>query len=208
MSATATTTVPATTLVRPEPRRLPGIGTYAVLAVWAGALLALIGAGVYEGGGNPPLALIATVAGPVVGFAIAYRTSPRVRDFALALDPRLVLGAQLWRVVGVGFLFALALGELDAEFAIPAGIGDILTGVAALAVIISLSGGTLTRGRFYAFTALGVGDFLVAIMTGLTLRPVELDLWPLIIFPTMAVPFFGILHLIAVLQERNGRLQE
>jgi hypothetical protein len=189
-------------------KRLPGLGTYVVLANWAAAVLALIAAGAYEGGGNPPLVLMATVAGPVAAFAVAFRVSPRFRSYVLTLDPQLVLGAQLWRVVGAAFLFALAFGELDAEFAIPAGVGDILTGMAALAVIVSLINGTLTRGRFYAFTALGVGDFLVAIVTGLTLRPPALDLWPLIIFPTMAVPFFGVLHLIAVLQERNGRLAQ
>jgi hypothetical protein len=168
--------------------------------------MGLIAAGVYEDGGNPPLALMATVAGPVTAFAIAYRWSARLRAFVLALDPRLVLGAQLWRVVGVGFLFALAFGELEGTFAIPAGVGDILTGVAALAVIVSLGNGTLSRGRLYAFTVLGVGDFIVAIVTGLTVRPADLDLWPLIIFPTVMVPFFGVLHLIAVLQSRNGRL--
>lgn len=204
--STVTTAAPPAIPTRPELRRLPGIATSAVLAVWAVAVMALISAGVYAGGGNPPLPLMVTVAGPVAAFAVAYRVSARMHAFVLALDPRLVLGAQLWRVVGVGFLFALAFGRLDAEFAVPAGVGDILTGVAALAVVVALGNGTLSRGRFYAFTALGVGDFLVAIVTGLTLRPPELDLWPLILFPTMAVPLFGILHLIAVLQERNGRL--
>lgn len=82
-------------------------------------------------------------------------------------------------------------------------IADIATGVAALPVLISLANRTLTKGRLYAFTALGVGDFLSAIVAGLALRPAELDLWPLILFPTLAVPFFGVLHLLAILQFRS-----
>ncbi len=184
--------------------RKPGIVTYAVLAAWLAAVSIAIAAGVYEDGGNPPVALIATVGGPILAFAAAYRLSDRFRAYVLDLDLRLVLAAQLWRVVGAAFLFVMAAGGLDAEFAVPAGVGDIATGAAALAVTASLWNGTLTRAGLYTFTALGVGDFLVAIVTGLATRPEALDLWPLIAFPTMAVPLFFILHLIAVLQSRHG----
>jgi hypothetical protein len=177
------------------------------LVVWASAVLLAINAGVYEDMGEPPLLLLVTVAAPIVVFGLAYAASANVRDTVLGLDPRLVIGAQSWRVVGAVFLFALAFGRLPAEFAIPAGWGDIATGVAALPVLISLTSGTLTRVRLYAFTALGAGDFLAAIIAGLSLRPHELDLWPLVIFPTIAVPFFSVLHLIAILQFRARRAE-
>ncbi len=85
----------------------------------------------------------------------------------------------------------------------PAGVGDIATGVAALAVLLSPVRGTLTRLRLYAFTALGMGDFVVAIVTGLALRPVEMDLWPLVVFPTLAVPLFATLHIVSLIQARR-----
>jgi hypothetical protein len=113
------------------------------------------------------------------------------------------LAAQLWRVIGIAFLFALAFDQLPAGFAVPAGIGDLATGIAAFAVVLSLGNGSLTRGRLYAFTALGVGDFLVANATGLSLEPPALTAWPLAIFPTIMIPFFAVLHLIAVLQSRH-----
>jgi hypothetical protein len=134
---------------------------------------------------------------------IAYRASPRFRSYLLSLDLRLVLAAQLWRVIGIAFLFALAFGQLPAGFAVPAGVGDIATGIAALAVVLSLGNGSLTRGRLYAFTALGVTDFLVANATGLSLEPPALTAWPLAIFPTLMIPFFAVLHLVAVLQSRH-----
>ena len=114
-----------------------------------------------------------------------------------------MLTAQLWRVIGIAFLFALAFDQLPAGFAVPAGVGDLATGIAALAVVLSLGNGSLTRGRLYAFTALGVGDFLVANATGLSLEPSALTAWPLAIFPTIMIPFFAVLHLVAVLQSRQ-----
>jgi hypothetical protein len=117
---------------------------------------------------------------------------------------RFVLAAQLWRVIGSAFLFALAFDQLPAGFAVPAGVGDIATGIAGVGVVLALGNGTLTLGRLYAFTALGVLDFLVAFVTGLALEPPALVAWPLAVFPTILVPFFAVLHLIAVLQSRHA----
>ncbi|MEA2002112.1 MAG: hypothetical protein U9N84_09555 [Actinomycetota bacterium] len=183
--------------------RLPGPATYLVLAAWVGAVMAAISAGAFAEGGDPPLPLMASVALPIAAVAASYRWSRQFREYVLALDTGLILAAQLWRVVGAAFLFAYAFDQLPAGFAIPAGVGDVVTGLAALGVVVAHGSGKLTRRRLYLFTVLGVGDFLVAIIAGLTIRPPELDLWPLIIFPTLMVPFFGVLHLIAVLQSRN-----
>lgn len=141
---------------------------------------------------------------PLAVVAIIYRASPRFRNYLLTLDLRLVLAAQLWRVIGVVFLFALAFDQLPGGFAVPAGVGDIATGIAALGIVVALSNGTLTRRRLYAFSALGVGDFLVVFATALSLEPPTLNAWPLAIFPTIMVPFFAALHLVAVLQSRHN----
>jgi hypothetical protein len=182
---------------------LPGAATYLVLAIWAGVVTTAIVAGAFVGGGASQLLLPASQAIPIAAVAIAYRASPRFRSYLLSLDLRLVLAAQLWRVIGVAFLFALAFGQLPAGFAVPAGVGDIATGIAALAVVLSLGNGSLTRRRLYAFTALGVTDFLIANATGLSLEPPALTAWPLAIFPTLMIPFFAVLHLVAVLQSQH-----
>jgi hypothetical protein len=183
-------------------RTLPGVVTYAVLAIWAGLVMTAIAAGVFSGGGASRLARPASLVIPIAVVAIVYRASPRFRNYLLTLDLRLVLTAQLWRVIGIAFLFALAFDQLPAGFAVPAGIGDLATGIAALAVVLSLGNGSLTRRRLYAFTALGVGDFIVAIATGLEAPP--LNAWPWAIFPAIMIPFFAILHLVAVLQSRHN----
>jgi hypothetical protein len=201
------TTITAESKASRSPRgpfeAVPGAGVYLVLAGWLGLVSIAIAAGLFEDAGDPPFALVAAVAGPVVAFSIAYAASPRLKRLVRSLDLRLVLAAQLWRVVGAAFLFALAFDRLPADFAVPAGVGDIATGVAALAVVLSLVRGTLTRRRLYAFTALGIGDFVVAILTGLAFRPVEMDLWPLILFPTVAVPLFATLHIVSLIQARQ-----
>jgi hypothetical protein len=167
-------------------------------------VVAAILAGVFAGSGAYRLALPASLIAPVAAVAIIYPLSPRFRGFVLALDTRLVLVAQLWRVIGITFFFALAFHQLPAMFAVPAGAGDIATGVAASAVVLALSNASLRRRHLYAFTALGVGDFVVAAVIGLTIEPPALLTWPLAIFPTIMVPFFTVLHLVAVLQSRHN----
>ena len=177
-------------------------GLWLALSGWIGAVLVAVRAGAYRDMGDPPLPLLVSVAGPVLAAVGLFAASGRVRATMLSIDRRVVLGAQLWRVVGAAFLFSAAAGQLPAGFAQPAGWGDIATGVAALPILLALTSGTLTRARLRAFTALGMGDFAVAIVAGLALRPPALDRWPLILFPTVAVPLFAALHLLALAQAR------
>jgi hypothetical protein len=194
---------PPAPMRHPLPGTLPGAATYVVLAVWSGLVTGGIIADVFAGDGAARLALPAAVTTPIAAVAIGYRASPKFRNYLLRLDLRLLLAAQLWRVIGIAFLFALAYGQVPAGFAVPAAVGDLATGIAAFVVVLALGNGTLTRGRLYAFTALGVADFLLANATGLALEPPALTAWPLAIFPTIMVPFFAVLHLVAVLQSRH-----
>src|SRR5262249_39045983 len=79
---------------------------------------------------------------------------------------RLVL-PHSFRVTGVFFLLYLALGHLPAMFALPAGLGDIAAGIAALLVAWRLTQGTGRRAaawfNAYGLTALAVGIILGAL---------------------------------------------
>src|SRR5262249_49687920 len=145
--------------------------------------------------------LPAALAGPIVVVALLYLAAKPFRTYLLALDLRLVLSIQLWRVIGIGFLFALAFGQLPAGFAVPAGVGDLPTRLSALPVLPAHA--TLPAVRLSAFTAPALADSLVATVTGRYLAPPALVAWPVAISPTIMVPFFAILHLIAVLQSRH-----
>lgn len=146
-----------------------------------------------------PVATVVAVAAPLLVVVGAYRAFPAVRSWVAGLDPTAVLAVQAWRVIGAAFLFGWAAGELPAGFAVPAGIGDIATGVAAVTVALAAARERLTRRALYSFTALGLGDFLVAIVTGVLLRPAALESLPWVLFPALAVPGFTLGHLVAIL---------
>jgi hypothetical protein len=77
---------------------------------------------------------------------------------------RLVL-PHAFRVTGVFFLLYLALGHLPALFALPAGLGDIAAGIAAVLVALRLAQGTGRRAAVW-FNAYGLTDLAVGITLG------------------------------------------
>ncbi len=120
---------------------------------------------------------------------------------------------QWLRSFGFVFLFMLASGVLPAVFALPAGIGDMITGVAALGIASRLQRGP---GRdlqaAVLWNAFGILDFAVAIGTGVLTSPGPTQLlsrdhpnfavttFPLVLVPTFFVPVFFILHILSLQQ--------
>lgn len=177
-----------------------------IIAAWVAAVVAIEFADGFESGGIG--LVMAVTAAPLLASIVAFRASSWFRRTVLGIDPRMVLAAQLWRVVGAAFLFGWAADDLPADFAVPAGVGDIATGVAAAAALAALLHGTLTRRRLWLFTAIGIGDFATAILTGAVLnQPERLDELPWLLFPTLAVPFFAALHALALIQLTDSRLR-
>ena len=179
-----------------------------LLTLWVAVVAAVGVADGFSTDGEIPWPVLLAVAVPLAGFAALYGLSRSLRNAVLALDPRMVLGIQLWRVVGAAFLFGWAAGDLPAGFAVPAGVGDIATGIAAAVSLAALLRGSLTRVGLWAFTALGVGDFLTAIVTGAVLaQPERINEMPWVLFPALAIPFFAILHFVSLKQLTADRLR-
>jgi hypothetical protein len=110
------------------------------------------------------------------------------------------------RVVGVVFLLYLILGHLPALFALPAGLGDIASGIAAPLVARRLARGTGRRAGLW-FNAFGMTDLVVALTLGaltgfhlLSVHPSSAAITelPLALIPTATVPLFFALHITAV----------
>ena len=131
---------------------------------------------------------------------------PSARPFS-ALSPPLLVGFQVYRVLGSVFLLRWFAGELPAVFALPAGTGDVLVGVLALPVAFYLqSGARGGRAAAYAWNILGIVDLLVAVSIGTMTQPGRLNLipveitnsvgttYPLVMIPAFAVPLSLILH--------------
>lgn len=185
-----------------------------VLVVWFGLVLMLGNLGVFEPDpAHLPLALLIAIAGPPLVFGVIYGVSPVFRTFVLGLDLQLLTVLQSWRVLGGTFLVLYAYGLLPGLFAWPAGLGDVLVGLAApFAAVSMMRGASGWRRRAVLLNVAGLLDFAGAVGTGLLTSSSALGLFagdvtsgimnvlPLSLIPTFAVPFFVILHLASLLQ--------
>lgn len=167
-----------------------------------------------------PIAVTAII--PVALFMSAYGLLPRFRAFVLAQDIRMLTMMQHWRVIGFGFLPLFAFGHLPALFALPAGIGDVAIGLAALFVIgrFDRDPGFATSNGLVRFHLLGLLDFAVAItaaglsaggypaLTAGGVTASAMEVWPLNIFPSFLVPAFIIVHLTVLLKVAHLRRTE
>ncbi|BBX82741.1 hypothetical protein MAUB_06140 [Mycolicibacterium aubagnense] len=117
--------------------------------------------------------------------------------------------AQIFRVEGAAFLVVMALGELPAGFAVPAGLGDIAIGLGAIYVARDLRQGRVNR-RLVWFNILGLLDLVVATALGVTAAPglahvlqlspstQQIALLPLVLIPTTLVPLAATLHIVSL----------
>jgi len=153
---------------------------------------------------------------PLVIFVLWYWVSSRFRDFVLGLDLRLLTAMQSWRVIGGMFLILYVYGLLPAYFAYPAGLGDLVVGLAAPFVVWSMI--LLTdnwRRHVVWLNIFGLLDFGGALLFGILLGNNALGLMkgdlttdlmfelPLSLFPTFLVPIFIMLHIISLIQVRK-----
>ena len=178
-------------------------GAVVVLGGWFIASAAIAGHGWY--GGKTPWLPVA-----FVGFLVLLLALRRIPTVARALAaPGTITRLPLphtFRVAGVGMLLTMALGHLPALFALPAGLGDIATGIAAPLVAYRLAQGT-GRRRALWFNRLGTLDLIVAVTLGaltafqlVNVSPVNTAIGelPLALIPTAAVPLLLVLHITAL----------
>ncbi|MEV4625909.1 hypothetical protein AB0J90_06430 [Micromonospora sp. NPDC049523] len=181
--------------------------TLAGLAAWAGLIV--------RDPDEPPLRIGLAAGLPVVlvGSALLVR---RFRAWVETLDLTVLINLQCWRVAGFAFLALYAQDLLPASFAVPAGYGDIVVGLAAPFVAIHvLRRGRAARPVFLGFTFFGIADFVVAIGMGIvngigarealpdgTLTTPPMAELPLSLIPTFAVPFLLVLHLLSLVRFR------
>lgn len=187
------------------------------MAFWlAGALALSLGGTLQAAAGAPPLRLLAAATLPVAVFLLWYRASPAFRDWILAVDLRVVVMLQAWRVVGGVFLVLFAFGHLPGLFAWPAGLGDVAIGLTAPFVALALMRHPQhAAGRgFLVWNLLGIFDFVAAVATGTVatglvpglvtgVTSAAMSASPLSLIPGFLVPLFTILHLVAILQARR-----
>ena len=147
----------------------------------------------------------------VVGFLGTLLALSRVPVVARALAApgmvrRLELPHSFRAADGVAFLLIMALGHLPPLFALPAGLGDIATGIAAPLVALRLAQGTGRRAALW-LNAFGMTDLVVALTLGavtayqlIHVAPsgAPISELPLALVPTVGVPLLLALHITSV----------
>lgn len=110
-----------------------------------------------------PLSFLALYA--MVALALAF--SPIFRRAALSIPQNELIGLHMVRVAGSVFLVLLDMRLLPAQFALPAGYGDIVVAVTAPFALYALNKNKpFGRGVAIAWNILGILDFAIALVTG------------------------------------------
>lgn len=198
-------------LLAPPARRSPS-GVLIVVGWFAAALVAGAAGVFHTPPGVPPVAIAVAGLLPPVLVAGLLLVSARFRAWAGALDLRVLTMLQAWRIAGFAFIALWAHGTLPAGFAVPAGFGDVLVGMTAPLVAMSVIGrGRWARRAFYGWTFFGVADLVVAMTLGVlhTNSPLgllagtdpDIDVMavlPMSLIPTFGVPLTLVLHVLSL----------
>ena len=138
-----------------------------------------------------PQALLLTLA---AGYL--FLLSRTFREVIAGIPQHWLIAIQTFRILGGVFLVRYFQGELPAVFAIPAGVGDVLTGLfAPLVAYWLLAGKSYARGAAIAWNLFGMADLINAVIIGwLTGGGDGGIVFPLVLIPTYAVPRAFLLH--------------
>lgn len=142
---------------------------------------------------NPGL-LIKMAAFVGLGIAVIF-ASKTMRALNAATPPAWLIGVQVYRVAGAMFVWPfLGAGALPPLFALCAGIGDVLTGIAAPFVARAIARnqpGAHTRAVMWNW--FGILDLVVATSTAVLSHSTNVGRFPLVIVPLFLGPPLGIL---------------
>jgi hypothetical protein len=154
---------------------------------------------------------------PLAVAAIALWQSESIAKLVAAIPLYWLVAAQVYRVGGGIFLVLWADRRLPWQFALPAGIGDVTTGIVAVVVAARLAQNAIGAYRAtYAWCLFGIADLVVAIAMGAMTSPGQAHLLavdapnllmtanPLVMVPTFAVPLALMLHGLVLLRLRRG----
>jgi hypothetical protein len=173
--------------------------------IWSAA----IGGTFKPGAAAIPVLPIATLGPVALALPILLR-SRRIGEVLDAMPASWVVALQVLRVNGFAFLLGWLYGTVPGVFALPAGIGDVLTGLLAVPVAISLASGSReSRRAAIAWNIFGLLDFAIALSIGLAIafRVIETGvasatggLYPAVMIPAFGVPTWIILHAVSLRQ--------
>lgn len=126
-------------------------------------------------------------------------------------------GVQIYRVLGAMFLALWTQNRMPGEFALPAGTGDVIVGLAAPIVAwLNATHSPSARNATIAWNIFGVADLVIAVGSGFLTspspyqmlafdRPNELIVeYPFVLVPAFFVPLSIILHVLSLWKLRRA----
>jgi len=186
-----------------------GIRSAIYFAGWWLAAVVLGASGVFQTTSSSVFPAIAVgVTLPILMGILLLRRSASINSVLDAIPIQWLVGIQVYRAFGLIFLALYAAGHLPAEFAIPAGVGDVMVGVAAPVVgYLFYKGNRWSCLAVLGWNLAGIFDLVVAVAVGFLSSPgpfhtlaIEtpnelITAFPLVLVPVFAVPLSVVLHL-------------
>jgi hypothetical protein len=194
---------------------------YATAGVLSAVLIAWLAVAQYLGetattGTTLPIVLSGLLLPPTVA-AIGLWQSETIARLVAAIPLHWLVAAQVYRVAGGIVLVLWADGRMPWQFALPAGIGDITTGIVAVIVAAQLARNATGAHRVtYAWCLFGIADIVVATIMGAMTSPAAAHLlaleapnvliasYPLVMHPFYGVPLALMLHGLVLWRLRRG----
>ncbi len=200
----------------PGQRRATWLVIMVPFTFWAAVAWTAAINGVFRTGASPLPLLPAAILLPVIIGAPLLLLSKRMGQLLDAMPTTWLIALQLYRIFGSQWLVYWLRGVLPGLWALPAGTGDVLTGLFAVPAAIALATGT-AEGRKAAilWNIFGLVDFAVAITLGLIASPgpfqlvvpngpsMAVDAFPNVLTPAFVVPSSILLHALSLRQLRR-----
>jgi hypothetical protein len=202
----------------PSQRRATWLAVMIPDTLWLAVAWSAAINGVFVTGASHPPFLPLAILLPVIIGAPLLLLSKRVGQVLDAMLANWLVALQLYRVFGSWFLADWLRGALPGVFALPAGTGDVLTGLFAVPAAIAVATGTAQGRRAAIFwNIFGLADFAVAVTLGIVTAPGRFQLivpnlpsinpgaYPNVLIPAFVVPSSILLHALSL--RRRGRAE-
>ncbi len=168
------------------------IGSAVVAAAWLVGVFLLGAAGAFRNDAQPPRIPVALAATLLPGYLLLL--SPTFRRIVAAVPQHWLIGIQTFRILGSALLVRYFAGQLPGLFALPAGIGDVATGLLApFVAYVSYSGKPYARAAAIAWNVFGMADLINAVTLG-TLTGGGGIVFPIALIPAYGVPRAFLIH--------------